>query len=221
MGSGNVPYVMSLLREMPNPIRVFEDWIINTVEYRVKEGNKGIVDQDVLSHLLGESKARGTSQSLMELSADGGLLIVAGSDTSSNAMAMTLFNMLVHHEYYDKVHKEIADVFVGQVATDLEKLNKECPLLNACINETLRLWPPVASGLQRTTPSEGLTLANGTFIPGNTVISTQTYVMHRDPRNFSKPDDFIPERWLNKAKEGEVFNAKAFAAFGVSECGGL
>lgn len=219
MATGNVPYIMSLVRDLPNPVRVFEDWIITTLNYRVKEGNKGVMEADVFSYLLGESKARGKTQGIPELSADAGLLIVAGSDTSSNAMAVTLFNMLAKHEYYDKVQQEVEKVFGRELAEDLDRLNKDCPLLNACINETLRLWPPVASGLQRVTPSQGLTLPNGTFVPGNIVIYTSTFAMHRDPRNFTNPNDFIPERWLKEPKEGENFNLKAFSAFGYGPTG--
>ncbi|UZJ56314.1 hypothetical protein CBS101457_005634 [Exobasidium rhododendri] len=219
MATGNVPYIMALLRDFPNPVRLFEDWINETLRHRVKEGNTGVVEADVLSHLLGESKIRGKVQNFPELSADAGLLIVAGSDTSSNAMAMTLYQMLADHKYYDRVQEEVNSVFGNALADDLEKLIRMCPLLNACINETLRLWPPVASGLQRCTPSEGMTLPNGTYVPGNTVISSQTYVMQRDPRNFTEPDRFIPERWIEKPRDGEVFNIKAFAAFGYGPTG--
>lgn len=208
MASGNVPYIMSLFSRLPNPITMFEKWIIDTLNVRVKEGKTGCVEADVFSHLLGEQKTLGQEGDFKMLSADAGLLVVAGSDTSSNAMAVTLFNMLAHPTYYKNVQREIDGVFADHLADDLEALNKECPLLNACINETLRLWPPVASGLQRVTPPEGMSLPNGTFIPGNVVISTQTFVMHRDPRNFTDPDDFIPERWMRKPKNGEVFNQK-------------
>lgn len=219
MASGNVPYIMSLFAGLPNPITVFEKWIIQTLEKRVKEGSSGCVERDVFSHLLGEEKATGQKANFPMLTADAGLLVVAGSDTSSNAMAVTLFNMLAHQDYYKRVQQEVEDVFGDHLADDLEKLNKDCPLLNGCINETLRLWPPVASGLQRVTPPEGMTLPNGTHIPGNTIISTQTYAIHRDPRNFSNPDDFIPERWLRKPGKGEIFNSKAFSAFGYGPTG--
>ena len=214
MATGNVPYIMSLVREMPNPIRVFEDWIINTLSHRVKEGKTGVVDADVFSHLLGESKKRGKPQSMKELSAEAGLLIVAGSDTSSNAMAITLFNTIANKQWYTKVQQEVETIFGRELAEDLDRLNKDCPILNACINETLRLWPPVASGLQRVTPAEGMTLPSGEYVPANTVISTQTYTMHRDPRNFSSPDEFMPDRWLRDPKEGEVFNAKVSSITG-------
>ena len=209
---------MSLLRDFPNPVRVFEEWIINTLKHRVREGKTGVVEADVFSYLLGESKARGKVQGMPELSADAGLLIVAGSDTSSNAMAVTLFNLIAHPAYYRRVQDEVQAVFGREQAEDLDRLAKECPLLNACINETLRLWPPVASGLQRVTPPEGMTLPSGVYVPGNVVISTQTFAMHRDPRNFSRPDDFLPERWLEEPKDGEVFNLKVSAGCRGGQC---
>lgn len=51
-------------------------------------------------------------------------------------------------------------------------------MLEGCINEALRLFPPVPSGLQRMTPPEGVKIA-GRYIPGDTLVSTPTYTIHR------------------------------------------
>lgn len=63
--------------------------------------------------------------------------------------------------------------------------------------ETLRLKPPVPSGLSRLTPPEGIQV-DGVFIPGKTVVSVPTYAIQRDPRYWG-PDaaEFVPERWMN------------------------
>ncbi len=39
-------------------------------------------------------------------------------------------------------------------------------------------------------------LLMGSFIPPGTAVCCHLYSMHLDPRNFSFPEDFWPERWL-------------------------
>jgi len=50
--------------------------------------------------------------------------------------------------------------------------------LDAAINETPRLHPPVPSGLQREAPAEGLLVGN-VFIPGNTLVQLTLHTVFR------------------------------------------
>lgn len=133
-------------------------------------------------------------------------------------MCLALFHLIHTPGAYARLQEELEHCFPGSVADDLNRLGKDCDYLNAVIQETLRLWPPVASGLQRITPPEGIPLKSGVHIPGNVVVSTPTYVMHRDPRNFSNPNDFRPDRWMGASKESK-HNLKAFSAFGFGPTG--
>jgi cytochrome P450 len=51
-------------------------------------------------------------------------------------------------------------------------------LLDALINETLRLHPAVPSGTQRMTPPEGLRIGEK-FIPGDVMVCIPTYTLFR------------------------------------------
>jgi cytochrome P450 len=51
-------------------------------------------------------------------------------------------------------------------------------LLDAVINETLRLHPATPAGLQRTTSDNGLTI-NETYIPQNVVVTVPLYTLFR------------------------------------------
>nr|RBQ88027.1 hypothetical protein FVER53263_20077 [Fusarium verticillioides] len=86
--------------------------------------------------------------------------------------------------------------------------------LQACIDETLRLFPPVPSGLQRMTPAEGLRVGD-IFIPGDTIVTVPSYTLYRDERYFTSPDDFVPERWTTKPEM--VKNESVFAPFSVGK----
>ena len=83
---------------------------------------------------------------------------------------------------------------------------KNLPYLKACIEESLRLSPPLPRGLERVTPPSGARII-GEFIPGNVGVSVPAYVAHRDPNLFPEPEAFLPERWLNNENIGKMRDA--------------
>lgn len=72
--------------------------------------------------------------------------------------------------------------------------------LKACIDESMRLSPPVATDLLRKTPPEGLRVGTE-LVPGNTIVSVSAYSAHRDQQVFQDPDTFRPERWLVRGED--------------------
>jgi cytochrome P450 len=79
----------------------------------------------------------------------------------------------------------------------------------------------VASGVQRESPPEGLTLPNGTYIPGNIHIWMPIHCIQRDARYFADPLMFLPERWTDERPEA-VIEKRAFMPFstGAYSCVG-
>ncbi|HYO91168.1 MAG TPA: cytochrome P450, partial [Pyrinomonadaceae bacterium] len=64
--------------------------------------------------------------------------------------------------------------------------------------ESMRLYPPAwAIGRLATKETE---IGGYTIAPGSLVLLSQ-YVMHRDPRYYTDPQRFDPERWTPEAKE--------------------
>lgn len=70
--------------------------------------------------------------------------------------------------------------------------------LNACIQEGLRIHPPLAIGSPREIPEGGNTIL-GRWMPPGTRVSVHHFSISRSPDNFRRPDDFVPERWLGDA----------------------
>jgi cytochrome P450 len=97
--------------------------------------------------------------------------------------------------------------------------NRPLLLLDAVIQESLRLWPSLFFVGQRVTPPSGLQIGS-VYIPGSTVVQLQPFVIHRDPRNFVRPDEFIPERWMTRPEL--VLNKEALLPFstGPYDCVG-
>lgn len=129
------------------------------------------------------------------------------------SISCLFYYLVLKQDVYKKLQAEI-DVHKDKVLENgwLGQLD----YLNACINEGMRLMPPVPQGLQRVVPSSGATLC-GKFIPAGTLVSVSPMTVQRDARNFSHPELFIPERWLDGSKE--TCNKDAYIPFSVGSYG--
>jgi cytochrome P450 len=74
---------------------------------------------------------------------------------------------------------------------------------------------------KRTNISPGITLPNGTYIPGHIIIWMPIHSIQRDPRYFSSPLTFLPERWTSE-QPSAVIDKRAFMPFstGAYNCVG-
>ncbi|KAJ9475797.1 putative Cytochrome P450-DIT2 (putative) [Pseudozyma hubeiensis] len=225
--AGNLPYLVEILGLLPNPIAEFDKYMNKIVMER--KARKEAVP-DIMEHLLhGIETEKGSSGKRQdaEATADARLMIVAGSDTSSTTMAVALFFLMENPTILRDLREELLKKFGDDpmLLTDFAQLDeRNCPLLNAIINESLRIIPPVPTGLQRESPSDAIVDVNGrkVVIPANTIVTLPIWSLHRDPRNFSpEPLRFRPGRWLEPEKE-ERFNKAAFTpfSFGKTSCVG-
>ncbi|KAM3065298.1 hypothetical protein ACMFMF_011236 [Clarireedia jacksonii] len=128
----------------------------------------------------------------------------------------TFYYILQHPRCLQKLEEEI--IAACKTVDDVNDKELAClEYLNACINESLRLAGPFTSGiLQRV--SRGA-FVDGIYIPEGFAVSTDTYVMARSKLYWRKPEEFIPERWLEQFPED---NQKASRPFliGTRACPG-
>jgi cytochrome P450 len=138
-------------------------------------------------------------------------LIFAGTDTTGNTFSYMFFELARHPEWQEKLHQELDKVdFIGVPAhSNVSQL----PILDALIHETLRVWPASPASLPRVTPIGGgiidgvrvpenvshtkLILYRGLILHPQAIVSIQAYTTQRDPIYFPRPDEFLPERWLD------------------------
>jgi tryprostatin B 6-hydroxylase len=143
-----------------------------------------------------DGKRKPSKLELSHMCADSRLVIVAGSDTTS-ATLVYMFNYLAQNPaLVEKARKELAPLVREDGTFDNKKAN-DAQFINGCINEALRLHPPVPTALQRITPPEGITIGD-TYIPGDTVVWCPGYVMGHAEENYAQAEKFIPERWSSK-----------------------
>ncbi|PLB48736.1 cytochrome P450 monooxygenase [Aspergillus steynii IBT 23096] len=181
-------------------------WITSHVERRVK--NRPDMP-DVFSFVLDAfEKGPKTQVDYNYLLGDAYLVVVAGSDTTAVTMSGLFFNLVRDQALYKALQKELEPLLPDLSYDRLA----DCSLLNAAINEALRLHPAVPSGAQRMTPPEGMMIGD-TYIPGNTLITIPVYTFWRDERMFARPNEFLPERWTTQPEL--VKDPAAFTPFNI------
>ncbi|CVL12932.1 related to pisatin demethylase cytochrome P450 [Fusarium proliferatum] len=195
----------------------FQAYVRNQVETRRKNPP---AEPDVFSSILEDYDAieKPTQQDFDNLCGDAHLIIIAGSDTTSSSTTCLLHHLVLHPDVLAKLQAEIDEYKNTHDEYDLVSLSK-LQYLQACIDESLRLYPVVPSGVPRMTPPEGLQL-DDVYIPGDTIIHNPSYTMYRDERCFEKPNEFIPERWTTRPEL--IKDASVYAPFstGRGVCAG-
>ncbi|GAB4841455.1 hypothetical protein Ancab_039709 [Ancistrocladus abbreviatus] len=121
------------------------------------------------------------------------ILILAGTDTMAIAMTW-LLSLLLNDGHALMCVQEELDQKVGRERWVEESDIQSLIYLQAVIKETLRLYPPGPFGAQHESIEDCKVL--GYHIPKGTAVMVNIWKLHRDPRVWTSPDKFIPERFL-------------------------
>ncbi|KIY45688.1 cytochrome P450 [Fistulina hepatica ATCC 64428] len=194
--TAHVPYTLRYLVMLPSGSHntKFMDFASERVAIRRREG---ALRKDLFHHLIDEEGIEPMPPPMNELMSDGLLAIVAGSDTTSHVLVNLFQFIMTHPATYARLQAEIDSAFPpGALPYDTHK-QADMPYLEAVINETMRLQPPLPNGAQRSTQRIGARMVGNHFIPAGTQVQINTYALQRDPRYFYPcPEDFFPDRWL-------------------------
>ncbi|KAB5513621.1 cytochrome P450 [Coniochaeta sp. 2T2.1] len=171
--------------------------------------------RDFIYYILrnNESKQLLTKDEILVNSA---LFIVAGSETTASFLAGWTNLLMRYRDVYDKLVAEVRSTFSSEDDIRFEVL-KDLPYMSACINEAMRVFPPVPAGLLRTVPRGGDTVS-GYFVPEKTSVAVSSWAATHSARNFREPDRFIPERWLDQAWDSDKKKASQPFSLGPRGC---
>jgi cytochrome P450 len=118
-------------------------------------------------------------------------IFLAGHETTANAMSWTWHLLGAHRDAEATLHQEIDRVIGGRVPTvdDVPKLE----YARAVIAESMRLFSPAWTMGRRVIEPHKI---GGFEIEKDALVLMSQWVVHRDPRWWSAPESFTPERWL-------------------------
>lgn len=132
------------------------------------------------------------------------ILLVAGSETTASTMSAIMYHMLADPDLLSRLKAELETAMPDpNQFPDASKLDG-LPFLNAVIEEAIRLYPGATHRQDRVAPDEDLIYhgLNGEqiVIPKGTAIGMAAPTINRSPKIYDRPDDFIPDRYLENPR---------------------
>ncbi|WP_203589800.1 cytochrome P450 [Streptomyces sp. SID13031] len=118
-------------------------------------------------------------------------ILLAAFGVPAAAMTWTVWTLTTRPDLWDRVATE-ASQWDGASVPPLSAL----PQTEAVVKEVLRLWPP--TWLMGRIALRPTTLGQWALQPEDQVMFSP-YLIHRDPRWWTDPDEMHPERWLDPA----------------------
>ena len=136
-------------------------------------------------------------------------VLMGGYDTVNSALQWFIIYLLHWPHIQEEVYKEIIEVFGRDGYPTLQDRSR-LPLVQATIQETLRLSSTAPMGGRKTTKS---TSVNGHNVPIGTEVFFNVWAVNRDPKKWDEPDNFNPRRWLDGDGKYSAGKDQSFAAF--------
>ena len=113
-------------------------------------------------------------------------LVLAGHETTANALAWSWLMLDRHPLVAARLHEELAAAPAVPELADL-------PWTRAVVAETMRLYPPAWVVGRRMLAEARL---GGWTLPARSIVLASQWVTHRDPRWWPDPLAYRPQRWI-------------------------
>ncbi|HEY9489809.1 MAG TPA: cytochrome P450 [Chryseosolibacter sp.] len=173
--------IKSIIRTRKNSGQKFDDLLDMLLDARYEDTGLPMEESQVVDEIL--------------------ILLIAGHETTANALSWTLY-LLAHHPVELQKLRAVTD----KLGIEESVRNDQ---LNAVIKEAMRLYPPAWI-------SDRVALHDDAYqeftFPKDTIIIMFYYGMHRDKRFWENPTAFVPDRFL-KDKDSKD-KPKAYYPFG-------
>ncbi|XP_003743686.1 cytochrome P450 3A4 [Galendromus occidentalis] len=147
-------------------------------------------------------------------------VLLAGYETTSSSLAFITRMLLRFPEVQERLREELMRATDEGKVFDFERLQK-CSYMEAVIQETLRLRPPIYSFTIREASTEKFYEDFNLRIPKGQAVFVSTQALHLRDDYFADPHDFKPERFLPENRASLVANAWQPFGAGPRNCIGM
>jgi cytochrome P450 len=160
----------------------------------------GEPDLDLLALLMAmRDEETGAGLSDRELRNEAVTFLLAGHETTANALTWTFHLLSRHPDVENRLREELAGVLAGRAPTldDLSRL----PYLKQVIQESMRLYPPVWIIERRVIAEDTV---GGFRLPAGSAVVIAPYALHRHPEFWVRPEAFEPSRFETSASDAYI-----------------
>jgi len=198
------PWLSRLLDVQIIPRRItsfFKNIIKNTINTRDAENIKRPDMIQLMMDIRGKENRR--ELDIDDMIAQAFIFFFGGFDTTSTAMSFMAHEIAVNPDVQKKLQREIDDALKESNGEVTYEIINRLEYLNAVINESLRLYPPIPF-LERVceTTHELLPSLPGEkpfVVKKGMVFWIPVFALHRDEKYYDQPNKFRPERFLDNA----------------------
>jgi cytochrome P450 len=186
---------------------------VDRVVYRIlaqrRSGDEGAEPADLVSRLLRErDEETGEGMTDEQLRNETLTLLLAGHETTANALTWTFYLLARHPEVLERLRDEAVEVLGGRApeSADLQRL----VFAERVLRESMRLYPPIWALERRAVRDDEL---GGHPIPAGSTVVVSPWVTHRHPGFWEEPGRFDPDRFTEERSEGRP--SLAYLPFGA------
>ncbi|KAF3908109.1 hypothetical protein ABW21_db0207494 [Orbilia brochopaga] len=172
---------------------------------------RGTPAKDIFSYILdAKDPETGMNLTYTELWSEARVMIIAGSDTTSTALAGAFYYLSREHEILERLRRELHAAFATESEIWPGAKLTACTYLKHVVDEALRMSSPIGGILWRETQTDYI--VEGCHLPKGTDVGVPVYVTHHNPEYFPDPHVFNPDRWDEKAVGAEAVAAARSAS---------
>ncbi|KAJ8871062.1 hypothetical protein PR048_027366 [Dryococelus australis] len=153
-----------------------------------------------IDHVITVLSKQMNSMTMDELTEHTITMVTAAMDMSVMSLCIVLKLLGLHADVQDRVVKEQKDIFGHDWGSSVTPEDlRRMVYLEQVMKETFRLFPVIPLIVRNN--SHELRLTTHT-LPAGSSIAIPIYIVHRDPRNFTDPLPFDPDRFNPEAALG-------------------
>ena len=153
--------------------------------------------KNLIELLLEQSEGLSNPEIVAQIST----FFLAGTDTTSELLAISHYLLATYPEAQNKLREEVL-THIGKTEEVTYDHISKMEYLNAVIKEAFRFGGPSMGVIPRIVTQNFM--LNEIEIKKGTVINVSSTGVAYNPQLFSNPEDFRPERWIEKVEPGTI-----------------